>query len=202
MKNFLLALFVLAALPVLAQQPPLLNQFNFTNTDWLLDVCINYQSNDTGTVLVQFQLAADETGNMVLDKYFTVPADNDTACFQLLLPYNCTRYIVTMNMSNAHAYGPIQNPLFSFNAGCLSGVADVTTTDFSVLLRDQTLLISSTNFTQGSQVEVFNLLGRKVATAILSSAQQELPLQESPGVYIVKVSEGAQTVHTTKVVVR
>lgn len=202
MKKTLLALFVIASLHAAAQQPPLLNTYTFTNTDWLLDVCINYQSNDTGTVLVQFQLAANETGNMVLDKYFTVPADNDTACFQLLLPYKCTSYIVTMNMSNAHAYGPIQNPLFSFSAGCLSGVEDVTASAFAVIANDNAIEIKTTDFVSGTKAEIFDLLGRSVAVAELASARQQIKLNDTPGLYIVKLSSDERVLYTTKVFVR
>lgn len=202
MKQLLLSFLVIFSLSAVAQQPPLLNSYAYTNTDWSVDVCINYLSNDTGTVLVQFQLAADETGNIVLDQYFTVPADKDTACLHLWLPYSCQRYLVTMNMSNSHAYGPIQNPLFTFNAGCTSGISRLNDADFSVVSLENSVQINSNVVVQNSSVEIFDLLGRKVTEASLVSQQQQIVVNETPGLYLLKISSPQETLYTTKVVVR
>ncbi len=202
MKYFLPALVLLFSFRAFAQQPPLLNTYTYTHTDWMLNVCVDYQPNDTGTILVQFQLAAEETGNIVLDQYFNISSTQDTGCFNMLLPYNCTDYIVTMNMSNSHAYGPIQNPLFSFKAGCTSSVVSVDADKYNVTTADKTITIQSAQLTGAVKADVFDLTGRKLAEALISNTQQNIFIAEQPGLYIVRISDAAGIGYTTKVAIR
>lgn len=202
MKYILPALLLFFSVNTFAQQPPLLNSYTYTHTDWMLNVCVDYQPNDTGTILVQFQLAAEETGNIVLDQYFNISSAQDTGCFNMLLPYNCTDYIVTMNMSNSHAYGPIQNPLFSFKAGCTSSVSAIDADNYHVIANDNAIVLHSAALTSASKAEVFDLMGRKISETDIYTLQQNIFTTDNAGLYIIKVSDAGRPVYTTKVAVR
>lgn len=202
----LLPAFIFAALfsaSVQAQQPPLLNNFSYTHTPGILNTCLNYTSNDTGTVLVQFQLSKGDLGDIYIDQYFQAPADSSDGCFFIYGVYACIKHYVTVNLSNSHAFGPVSNPLFIFNSSCAVSVDDVAPNQYSLLIQQESVTVFADDVRANTQVALYDLQGRLLKTEKITAAQQLISLQNlSAGIYILHVVENGITQVAERVVIR
>lgn len=205
MKKALLLAFcsILFIAPLFAQQPPLLNSYTYTFDAYNLTTCINYTSNDTGVVLVQFQLAKDDVGNIVIDQYFETDADTNYGCFTITTLQPCTNYRVTVNMSNNAAYGPISNPLFLFKSSCSVGLQDVSENIFSFFTSGKAITLTAQNLPAGLTAEVTDINGRLVAVQSVTSSVETISLAgHSSGMYVLQVKENGIAAYTQKFILQ
>jgi len=185
--------FNLIGLSAIAQQPPLLNTFTYTHDAYNLTTCITYTANDTGTITVQLQLAKNEVGNIVIDKYFYSSADSGGGCYTITTLEPCTNYRVTLNMSNSIAYGPVTNPLFLFKSDCVSNVGGLSTLAGGLASYRNAVFTTVGELASPTFLEVYDLTGRLVALEKLTSTQQSVPMNVNPGIYVGRIVVDGQT---------
>ena len=193
--------FVLSSLATFAQQPPLLNTFSFTHDAYNLTTCITYTANDTGTITVQLQLAKDEVGNIVIDKYFYSPADSGGGCYTITTLEPCTNYRVTLNMSNSVAFGPVTNPLFLFKSDCVSNLTTLSGINYGLSSYGNMVMTTASDLSLITSLELYDLTGRLVKTEKLTSTNQSILVNTTPGVYVGRLVAEGQTLLVNRLVI-
>lgn len=185
--------FIISTLTTFAQQPPLLNTFSFTHDAYNLTTCITYTANDTGIITVQLQLAKDEVGNIVIDKYFYSSADSGGGCFTITTLEPCTNYRVTLNMSNSNAYGPVTNPLFLFKSDCVSNLATLSGVSYGLSSYSNIVMATVTDLSTPTFLELYDLSGRLVSSGKLTALNQSIIVNTAPGIYVGRLVAEGQT---------
>ncbi|MCS6935658.1 MAG: hypothetical protein NZM35_11010 [Chitinophagales bacterium] len=202
MKHLLTPLTLLCILTARAQQPPLLNSFSYTHIPGQLITCLNYTANDTGIVLVQFQLSKIDLGDVYIDQYFQTPADTDEACFTIYNIYPCVKHYVTVNLSNAHAYGPVANPLFVFYSSCVSGCEELQPVRYALAVHNRNIFVKCNDVQAGAALHISDLQGRTIGSMPLVEGQQHLSLFEwGAGIYILRITENGREALTEKIAI-
>lgn len=194
---------VLFSFSAFAQQPPLLNNFSYTHTPGILNTCLDYTANDTGTVLVQFQLSKGDLGDVYIDQYFQAPADSSNGCFFIYGVYACIKHYVTVNLSNSHAFGPVANPLFVFNSSCAVSLDDVAPNQYSLLIQNESVTVFADEVRPNTQFALYDLQGRLLKTEKITAAKQLISLQGfSGGMYVLQVVENGISRVAERIVIR
>ncbi|HWB63259.1 MAG TPA: T9SS type A sorting domain-containing protein [Chitinophagales bacterium] len=193
-----LVLIIFSVAGCLGQLPPTLNSYadSIYATDGYLYV--TYTANDTGTIRAQIQLEQG-TGNVTYDSVYTLSADSSYAALHITPMYSCTNYNLLFNLSNAHAYGAVINPLFSFKTDCSADIAATSPANFYVAGNGGTVELYSRDLPENTHAEIFDLTGRLVAAVSITQQIQQLQLNRANGIYLLRVVAGSQTLYVSKV---
>ncbi|MDB5283639.1 MAG: hypothetical protein JWO06_2714 [Bacteroidota bacterium] len=203
MNRYLLCLFL--SLTVFCNksfaQAPQLNSYTDTVSDYFINLYINYTSNDTGTIRAQMQLAQG-SGNITFDSIYILPASGTTAVLSAGPLYYCASYSSCfLNLSNSHAFGTIAD-LFSFSTLCdPNSVAEVKESTYYLTMDGNSIQIHATEILAASVAEVFDLAGRKITTVNLTQSAQQVNINASSGLYLLRITAKGESVYTNKFVI-
>jgi hypothetical protein len=209
MSKRLLTVFLLMIFSYLcsqAQQPPVLIAYGDTVGSTTVTLYIKFVPNDTGIVIAEVEMSQG-TGNEIYDSAFTLgpfrsAMDTDSAVFYIGPVFACEVYQVLFNMNNDFpgntGQGPLYNPLTTLTTLCNAGIETVNANNFHLIVLPDAVQLQSGDIPESAIVEIYDLTGRKVASASLNQLTQTIPLNANSGIYLLRVTGNSQTLYTTR----
>ncbi len=181
--------------------PPVIKNYADSVGSNYADLYLDLSPNDTGVVKIQIQLQQG-TGNNEFDSIFSVPATDSVNVQLHLAPLNsCKMYNLLINLANAHQQGDVINPLLSFTTVCNTGIARVNESSFHVIAYPQSLELISQVLPENGIAQVYDLAGRLVLSVPVSQPVQQIPFNQSGGIYLLRITGGNQLQYFSRFVI-